>query len=178
MKANPDAVLEQLRKLDGDVMFLTDINWNLWVPLAENDPLETGINPAHFGALALVSRLPIVSFRPLVASKDLIYIVHAEIDATELLGRTLTVYFVDLPSDPRIPRTELMRRARTLLEEATAPNPPPDADVAVGISTFPAAALQSTCCSPICARRLSTPAMGAERPIRETRRFITSITCS
>lgn len=137
VSAKPEAVLDRLRELDGDVMFLTDINWNLWVPLSENDPLQTGIKPAHFGALAVVSRLPIVSFRPLVASKDLIYIALAEIDGTDLIGRVLRVYFVDLPSDPMIPRADLMRRARVLLEQAAAPGSPPAADVVVGDFNIP-----------------------------------------
>ncbi len=113
----PEDVLNVLRRLDGDVMVLTDINWMSWVML-QKDPLETGITPRAFGSLTVVSRFPITSMRPLVAV-DLIYVIAVEIDTTPLFGRPITIYAVDMPSKPRIARSALMQRSRDLMEHGS-----------------------------------------------------------
>jgi hypothetical protein len=128
--ADPQAVVAKLRQLNADVIFLTDINWMTWVAL-QKDPLQTGITPAYPFPLTLVSRVPILSVRPLV-SRDLVSITLVELDTTATLGRALTVYMVDMPSSPLLGRAGLMRRARAWLEEATAPRAPPEADLVVG----------------------------------------------
>jgi hypothetical protein len=60
---------------------------------------------------AVCSRLDIVSFR-ILASVDDIVIGLAVLDATETLGRDLALYFVDLPSDPRLDRASSATTSR------------------------------------------------------------------
>src|SRR5206468_12705603 len=109
--AKPEAVIAALRKFDADVLFLTDINWMTWVQL-QNDPLNIGVPAAHQAPFTIVSRVPIVSIRPLVATRELIFVVLVELDTTERLGRPLKVYLVDMPSNPRLSRAEMMRTTR------------------------------------------------------------------
>jgi hypothetical protein len=73
------------------------------------------------------TRLPVLEARPLVASEDT-HIALFRLDATAELGRPITVYAVDLPSDPKRPRNEIARAARLMLDSVDAGTP----DVVVG----------------------------------------------
>jgi hypothetical protein len=71
----------------------------------------------------VISKLPILEYRPLVANQET-RITLFRLDAGAQLGRPLTLYVVDLPSDPRLPRHETAKAARRMLDRAEAP--PPD----------------------------------------------------
>jgi hypothetical protein len=75
----------------------------------------------------VLTRLPILEARPLVANDDT-RIALFRLDATAELGRPITVYAVDFPSDPKRPRNEIARAARRMLESVAAPPP----DIVVG----------------------------------------------
>jgi hypothetical protein len=77
----------------------------------------------------VITRLPILEFRPLVFNNDQeIYIALFRLDATAELGRPITIYTVDLPSDPKRNRGEVARAARRMLDSAQ----PPPPDIVVG----------------------------------------------
>jgi endonuclease/exonuclease/phosphatase family metal-dependent hydrolase len=74
----------------------------------------------------VLTRLPIVALRPLVAVDDLraaLLVVEAE-----GFGRPLVILLVDMPSEPMLPRMELALRLARLLRDADAPAP----DLVVG----------------------------------------------
>jgi hypothetical protein len=75
----------------------------------------------------LLTRLTVVEARPLVA-RDGTYIAMFRLDAGEQLGGTVTLYAVDLPSDPKLSRFAIARTTRRLLEGSSAPPP----DIVVG----------------------------------------------
>jgi hypothetical protein len=129
-RAKPDEVIDCLRALDGDVIFITDLNWMTWVAL-QDDPLGTGNPPLSFGSICMVSRLPILQFRPLVSSPSKIIAAQIELDALALVGRTIKVRLMDLPSDPRIGRTSLMHKTHLMLVQANA-DKELDADMVIG----------------------------------------------
>ena len=71
----------------------------------------------------VLTRLPVLEVRSLVANNG-IRIALFRLDATAELGRPITIYAVDLTSDPKRPRHEIARTARRMLEDVEAP--PPD----------------------------------------------------
>ena len=73
------------------------------------------------------TRLPVLEYRSLV-SNDGIEVRHLLIDATARIGREVSIYAIDLPSDPRIGRMKLAERLRSLLGSANAPPP----DIVIG----------------------------------------------
>ncbi len=75
----------------------------------------------------LISRLPILEARPLIWSDEL-HVALFELDATGVLGVSIRLFAIDLPSDPGMPRMEMARRLRRLLDETAAPPP----DIAIG----------------------------------------------
>jgi len=79
------------------------------------------------GPFMVITRLPILEARELVANKDTRIAVF-RLDAKSELGRPITVYAVDLPSDPKRNRSEIARAARRMLESVAAPPP----DIVVG----------------------------------------------
>ena len=75
----------------------------------------------------VITRLPILEFRPLVANENT-RIAMFRLDATAELGRPITLYAVDLPADPKRARSEIARAARRMLDSTAAPPP----DIVVG----------------------------------------------
>jgi hypothetical protein len=75
----------------------------------------------------VLTRLPVLEARSLVANEGT-HIALFRLDTTAELGRPITVYAVDLPSDPTRPRNEIARAARRMLD-GTAALPP---DIVVG----------------------------------------------
>ncbi len=73
------------------------------------------------------TRLPLLEYRSLISNGG-IEVVHLRLDATATLGRAISIYAVDLPSDPRSPRLQTARRLRKLLESVAA-GPP---DIVIG----------------------------------------------
>jgi len=117
---------EQLAALGGDVTIVSCM-----LP-----PRRIGRLLEQFGGLGtsvvswpfvLVTRLPVLEARPLIANDGLRVAVF-RIDATATLGRVLTVYAVDLPSDPGRSRVEVAGALRSILDQVTSVPP----DVVVG----------------------------------------------
>ena len=73
------------------------------------------------GPFTLLTTLRPLEVRTLVASKG-IYISLYTLDTTKL-GRELVIYAVDLPTDLRISRRDIVRRAKQLLRQTDAPEP-------------------------------------------------------
>lgn len=73
------------------------------------------------------TRLPLLEYQSLISS-DGIEVAHIRLDATATLGRAISIYAVDLPSDLRWPRLKTARRLRKLLDGVAA-GPP---DIVIG----------------------------------------------
>lgn len=116
--------VERLIALDGDITVLTSPGYSPWEP-AVIEKLGAGNPPLAIGTLTVITRLPILAARPLVAV-DGIYVMLVQIDATETLGRPIVLYAIDFPSSPRVPRYDLARRVRSLLDQAEKGGQPPD----------------------------------------------------
>ncbi|MHC4609561.1 MAG: endonuclease/exonuclease/phosphatase family protein, partial [Planctomycetota bacterium] len=84
-------------------------------------------NVATVWPFTVITRLPVLEARPLVAGNG-IYIAVFRLDATAELDRPITLLAVDLPSDPKRHRYDLALAARRMLEGAAAPAP----DIVVG----------------------------------------------
>jgi hypothetical protein len=74
------------------------------------------------------TRLPVLDDRRLTPTKEDINIALFRLDTTAQLGRPITIYAVDLPSDPKRNRGEIARTVRRLLDDLAAPPP----DIVVG----------------------------------------------
>jgi hypothetical protein len=115
-----------LIRLDGDIIVVTDPAGTT----VREDVMQwmgTDTPPPVVGQLSLLTRLPISTVRPLIATPDM-QVVLVQIDATAKIGRLLTVYMVDMPSELKFGRMALARRVHTMLEELKPPMP----DVVVG----------------------------------------------
>ncbi len=75
----------------------------------------------------LLSRWPILEARPLIARAGMRAAVF-RVDGRERLGRPLTIYAIDLPSEPKRPRAEIAREVRRLLDTVHAQPP----DIVIG----------------------------------------------
>jgi hypothetical protein len=117
--------LAAVTRLGADITFVTDPGGI--AGLQEFNAWLGSDNPPSIGRLAVYTRLPVTTFRPILASEGLL-VALAVIDTTAALGRPLTVYMVDMPSKLKAPRMELARKFRAMLEQA---NPPPP-DLVVG----------------------------------------------
>ncbi len=73
------------------------------------------------------TRLPLLEYQTLISNGG-IEVVHLRLDATATLGRAISIYAVDLPSDLRSPRLKTARRLRKLLNSVAA-GPP---DIVIG----------------------------------------------
>jgi hypothetical protein len=114
----------QLEHLDADVLALTSPSNEVRKMLIERAAASEGREHVlNAWPMLLHSRLPIVRVRVLVAT-DLMYVTLVELDATQRLGRPIVLYLVDLPSNPRRPRTAIASEVRRLMDEASAE--PPD----------------------------------------------------
>ncbi|MCZ6834506.1 MAG: hypothetical protein O7G85_01915, partial [Planctomycetota bacterium] len=74
------------------------------------------------GRYSIMSRLPILESRVIIA-RDGVEIAYVQFDASASLGRNLTIYLVDLPSELRVPRADQARRVRAWLDDTDAPTP-------------------------------------------------------
>jgi hypothetical protein len=108
--------IDDVIQVNADITVITSPGG--WRP---EEPIKSWLGPnghqLQTGQLLLLTRLPVIRHRLLVANEG-IWIVLAEIDTTEQLGRPLVMYMVDLPSNPKVPRMNLARRARELLAQA------------------------------------------------------------
>ena len=117
---------ESLIDLDGDVTIVNSVLPDRGVGRLR-DQLQGLGTSALAWPFVLVTRLPILEARPLVANAELRVAVF-RLDATATLGRILTVYAIDLPSEPRRSRADVARDLRRILDQ-TDSEPP---DVVVG----------------------------------------------
>ena len=110
--------------LDGDVTILTNA---VRVPYTEKvrDWLGEERRPLHIGPFVILTRLEMLQWRWLAVQEGIV-IVLLELDATEMIGRPITLYLVDLPSNPRLGRAAIARKVRSFLAETEADTPPPD----------------------------------------------------
>ncbi len=113
---------DALLALDADLMILTNAGHHhryerLTASLGD-DGKRIGFQP-----FMIFTRLPLLEYRSLV-SNDGIEVRHLLLDATAQIGREVSIYAIDLPSDPRIGRMNVAKRLRSLL--ASADGPPPD----------------------------------------------------
>ncbi len=117
---------ESLIGLDGDVTIVNCVLPDRGLGRLRDQLRDLGASAVGW-PFVLVTRLPILEARPLIGNAELRVAVF-RLDATLTLGRILTLYAVDLPSDPRRSRAEVARELRRILDQA-ASEPP---DVVVG----------------------------------------------
>lgn len=104
---------------DGDVTILTNATSVVWQkPM--RDWLGAEKLPVVLHPFCILSKLPLLEVRRVVAAKQM-YAVLLRFDATESIGRELTILAVDLPSDPEQSRMETARNLRKWLDEADLP---------------------------------------------------------
>ena len=75
----------------------------------------------------IFSRYEILETRPIVANQG-ITVILLRLDTTSKLGKPITIYAVDLPSQPKTSRMQTAKRLRNMLKNADAPLP----DIALG----------------------------------------------
>ncbi len=73
------------------------------------------------------TRLPLLEYQTLISNGG-IEVVHIRLDATTTLGRAISIYAVDLPSDLATSRMETAKRLRELIESVATPEP----DIVIG----------------------------------------------
>ncbi|MCA9286155.1 MAG: hypothetical protein KDA22_13100 [Phycisphaerales bacterium] len=78
---------------------------------------QEGNEVLYLSPFAVLSRLPVLEARKIVAA-DGTSVAYLRIDATARLGREITVFAIDLPSRPSIPRMELAERIHGWIEES------------------------------------------------------------
>lgn len=113
--------VEALSALDADVIVMSDP-----VPPAYlsrlYEALGGSVEAVTVWPFVVVTKLPIVEARPLVASSD-VHVALIRLESVRL-GGPVTIYAIDLPSEPGQSRAAVARRARRLLDRVVAP--PPD----------------------------------------------------
>ncbi len=121
-----DTYSQGLTALDGDVTIVSSL-----LPLRNISRLIERFDdlgePVTVWPFVMFTTLPVLEARSLLANADLRVAVY-RVDATTTLGRVVTIWVIDLPSDPRRSRRDVARRARSILDQLTT-NPP---DVVVG----------------------------------------------
>ncbi len=117
---------DALLALDADITILTNASHHrryerLTGSLGE-DGRRFGVRP-----FMVFTRLPLLEYRSLVSNEG-IEVLHLRVDATARIGREISIFAIDLPSDPRIGRMKVATRLRSLLASADAPPP----DIVIG----------------------------------------------
>jgi hypothetical protein len=115
-----------LAELDADLVVLTNPSRIHRLDATRALVADGGIilRPQPF---AVISRLPVLEVRSAVSSQQM-HVVVLRVDAGETLGRELTLWLVDLPSDPEQSRMKTARQVRAWIDRS---NLPP-ADIIVG----------------------------------------------
>lgn len=117
----------EIIRLNGDITILTNPAGLLEFDVTREWISNSGIQVVAAFPFAIATRVPIRSIRPLI-HVDQMHLVVVEFEVRGLPGDALTMYLIDMPSDPRLGRMSLMRRMRAMLNELKAP----PADVALG----------------------------------------------
>ena len=113
-------------QLDADITLLTH-GWHVRGEPAIIEWLGSKQKRLISGPFTLLTTLRPIEVKVLVASAG-IYISLFRLDTTEQLGRELVMYAVDLPINFKESRSDTVRRAKRLLNQADAPTP----DLVVG----------------------------------------------
>lgn len=121
-------LMAAIETLDADLLVLTIPPGEVRRQLHERAVKSEGLLHIIDGwPMLMVSRLPIVDWRIVIATEAM-YITQVDLDASATLGRTITVFLVDLPSSPRQPRMAMAHKARELLDRFKAATP----DICIG----------------------------------------------
>jgi hypothetical protein len=118
--------IDEIQRVAPDITILTHPGAVLWDERTR-EMIGDG-RPWRIAGFGVVTRLPIIGGRLLHVSET-ISAAMVQVDATEVLGRPLTIYMIDLPSEPRIPRMRVARELRAALDALEGVPPP---DVVVG----------------------------------------------
>jgi endonuclease/exonuclease/phosphatase family metal-dependent hydrolase len=128
-----DLLLQRVAELDADVTVLTAPSNNVVRRLTQQATASNGREQVYNGwPLFVFSRVPIERVRLLVAS-DQRFVTSLQLDTTARLGRAIVLEVADMPSPPRIPRMQMAREVRSLIDQTTAPPP----DLVVGDLNIP-----------------------------------------
>ncbi len=115
-----------LAELDGDVTILTNHG-----AIHRRQPIREWMGEDGFvlrpQPFAVMSKLPVLEARTVVSSEQM-HVVVLRLDAAASLGQDLTIWLIDLPSNPETPRMETARTVRAWIDKA---NLPP-ADIILG----------------------------------------------
>lgn len=116
----------RIAQLAGDITILSDAGALQWDQIIEhiNDPSAQTIKLGRFW---IMSYVPILEARAIVKSEG-VEVSFIRFESTAKLGRSVTVYLIDLPSDPKMQRFEQAVKTRRWLDESDAPPP----DIVVG----------------------------------------------
>jgi len=117
-----DAYGAGLTALDGDVTIVSSLIPSRSISRL-TDRLDGLGQAVMVWPFVMFTKLPVLEARPLVANSEMRVAVY-RVDATASVGRVVTIWVVDLPSDPRRPRGELARRVRNILDKVI--SDPPD----------------------------------------------------
>ncbi len=115
-----DDYIDAIIAAEGDITITTDAGATPFRPRIWQWNEGTPVSMRPF---AVMTKLPIMQRRHLV-HQDEIVVALLRVDTTEQLGRPLTIYIVDMPSDLSLRRAELARQARRMIDNVDAP--PPD----------------------------------------------------
>lgn len=120
-RESTDKFLDGVLALDPDILILSNAWGFPWWQQSRDWVQQQGGVVRSMRPFAIISRVPLITARHLV-SADEITITLLEFDTTDQLGRTLTMYAVDMPSDLKLVRLDVARQARRLLDEAEQPD--------------------------------------------------------
>jgi hypothetical protein len=116
---NAGALSQTVVDLNADITILTNAPAAPW-----EKPVRRWLGPQRLPVVvfpfSVITKLPILEIRRVVAARQM----HATLmrfDATQPLGRELTILAVDLPSDPERSRMDTAKQLRTWLDEANLP---------------------------------------------------------
>ena len=113
-------------QFDGDITLLTH-GWYVRGELAINEWLGNDGHKLISGPFTVLTKLQPIEVRTIIAS-DGIYISLFVLDATPMLGRTITMWAIDLPSNVGEPKMKVVARTLRLLDKVNVPPP----DIVVG----------------------------------------------
>lgn len=116
-----DAYRAALLPLDPDLLLVSN-DWWLFGRLRAGRWEEAGRRVIHAGPFAIASKVPVLEARLVVASEQR-YVAVVRIDTRETLGRPLTIWLVDFPSDGRRSRMEIARSVAPRLAALDLPEP-------------------------------------------------------
>ncbi|HWB20567.1 MAG TPA: hypothetical protein VG711_09725 [Phycisphaerales bacterium] len=116
-----DILNSRLLELDPDITIMTSPGGWGWDPHLE--PLNAGQRPVFIFPIVMLSKLPILQGRQLIADNG-VFVGIVQLDATQTLGRPITIYVVDFLSRPTASRMAVADEVHDTLSRMNVP--PPD----------------------------------------------------